>query len=354
MGRKDVRTGEGELTAAIVIPFRDAAETVGRCAASLRCFFPLYANRFEVVFVDDHSTDNGPAEIKARCAWPVIPLEHGRGPGAARNEGVRHTTAPWLVFVDADCLLDISWCREVLERLLTPGVQAVAAQYKNWAGTSVFQRHAYLELKYRESGLPATVTAASSCNLAVRRDVFLQTGGFSEDPALTGAEDLEFTRRLAKICDIVWAPECGVTHIFRDSLRGYLKQQRNYARSAAIHTLRHGLAPGDTLQATQAGGEVVASALAVAATAAAVTPLFPLAVPTAAAAIGYDTWQALKQSAYMLGQRQRSAALVSLALTAPRNLAWVAGAVEGTLQELPRKFPGAAKFLPFAQTGRPG
>ena len=58
---------------------------------------------FEVTVVDDGSTDDGPAIVKG-YADPRIRLirQANAGPGAARNRGVRESTAPYLAFLDAD------------------------------------------------------------------------------------------------------------------------------------------------------------------------------------------------------------------------------------------------------------
>jgi GT2 family glycosyltransferase len=58
---------------------------------------------FEVVVVDDGSTDDGPAIVQG-CGDPRVRLvrQENRGPGAARNHGIQLSTAPYLAFLDAD------------------------------------------------------------------------------------------------------------------------------------------------------------------------------------------------------------------------------------------------------------
>lgn len=70
------------------------------------------ANRMEVVVSDDGSTDETAAIVQkfaARAKFPVkfVSLPHaGFQLARTRNEGVRHSTAPHIVFLDGDCLIE--------------------------------------------------------------------------------------------------------------------------------------------------------------------------------------------------------------------------------------------------------
>jgi glycosyltransferase involved in cell wall biosynthesis len=96
---------------AVIIPAYNAAATLDRTLRSVidsiaaaRAKIPgLIA---EIAVVDDHSADTTAALIKQWAQRhadikPVL-LPENRGPGFARNEGVRKTTAAHLFFLDAD------------------------------------------------------------------------------------------------------------------------------------------------------------------------------------------------------------------------------------------------------------
>jgi glycosyltransferase involved in cell wall biosynthesis len=59
---------------------------------------------FELIVVDDGSTDKTPQILKAYGDRLRILRQDNQGPSAARNLGVRHASAPWIAFQDSDDL----------------------------------------------------------------------------------------------------------------------------------------------------------------------------------------------------------------------------------------------------------
>jgi glycosyltransferase involved in cell wall biosynthesis len=158
---------------AVVIPVRD------RMALLLRTLDALEAQTyrdFEVVVVDDSSTDGAPAAAAARliAGRPVRVLTNpGRGAVDARRHGCDCTTSPLLAFTDSDCRPVPEW----LDRL----VAAVDRGADLVAGPTVPER----------PPLPLERTMASSddggyptCNVMYRRGPFERVGGFAADAYL--------------------------------------------------------------------------------------------------------------------------------------------------------------------------
>lgn len=86
----------------IVVPCYNAATTL---IDTLDSVLAQEEASFEVIVIDDGSTDGSLAV--ARCYEPRVRVVSGpnRGPSAARNRGIRETTADWLLFLDADDVL---------------------------------------------------------------------------------------------------------------------------------------------------------------------------------------------------------------------------------------------------------
>jgi glycosyltransferase involved in cell wall biosynthesis len=90
----------------VVVPTRNRAEYLDVALASLRAQDD--APPHELVVVDDGSTDTTVA-VAARHDVRVVAAEHPGGINAARNTGVRTTTAPVVAFVDDDVWAPPGW-----------------------------------------------------------------------------------------------------------------------------------------------------------------------------------------------------------------------------------------------------
>jgi GT2 family glycosyltransferase len=145
------------------------------------------ALRCEVIVSDDGERD--PAGERVRRHFPEVRFLDGprRGPAANRNHGARHAIGEWLVFVDDDCQPADSWLHELGEEVAGRSLDVIegkiVAPHKR---DSIFLRH--------------VENLAGDCfwsaNLAIRRDVFEQIGGFDEDFTEAGGEDLELAHRI--------------------------------------------------------------------------------------------------------------------------------------------------------------
>lgn len=156
---------------------------------------------FEVVVVDDGSTDGG-AEAVAAFEDSRVRLvrQDNKGAAAARNRGVDEAQFPWIAFLDGDDL----WRSDHLYCLSLAIAAAPEAGFisTRWEFVSGKEGSALLEAGsvgpservsfFRNSVLERRYFHTSG--IAVRRDVFLLVGGFG--PYRRG-QDVEFWVRLA-------------------------------------------------------------------------------------------------------------------------------------------------------------
>ena len=112
---------------AVIIPAHNAAATLDRTLHSVVESIAVAREKIpaliaEIAVVDDHSTDDTAMLIKHWAGQhdilkPVF-LAQNRGPGFARNEGVRKTTAFHLFFLDADDVYYPNHIHTCLEHLM--------------------------------------------------------------------------------------------------------------------------------------------------------------------------------------------------------------------------------------------
>lgn len=84
----------------IIVPYKDAADYIDRCAESLR----TQDGDFEFIFVNDNETNN-PAVIEIDDRFILVNNVHKHGVGGARNTGLDYATGEWITFLDADDIM---------------------------------------------------------------------------------------------------------------------------------------------------------------------------------------------------------------------------------------------------------
>lgn len=199
----------------VVVPVRNGARVLPGCLDALAA--QDGAPPFEVVVVDNGSTDRTGDVAHAHPVVTRVVAERTPGSYAARNAGVAAARAPVLAFTDADCRPDPSWLRAGLDALagadLVGGdVRAVVSpRPTTWER---YDRAVYLDQgrAVRDEGYAATA------NLFVRREVFRSVGPF--DASLASSGDLEWGQRAtAAGARLVHAPAAVVEHLPRRTAR---------------------------------------------------------------------------------------------------------------------------------------
>jgi GT2 family glycosyltransferase len=152
----------------VVIPARDAAETLPRTLAALAR--QDLERPFETIVVDNGSVD-GTAEIAEQALVParILRLPRGGGPGVARNAGAAAASAGALAFTDADCFAAPGWLRETLAALDRADLVQGRVEADPDAAPGPFDHTVWVT-----GPSPLFQTA----NLAIRREAFERLGGF--------------------------------------------------------------------------------------------------------------------------------------------------------------------------------
>ncbi len=177
----------GRALISVVITVRNEETHLGQLLDSLRA----QEAPFEVVVVDAESRDHTFEIARAYAArYPGIfrVLRRPGSRGVGRNTGVRAARGEFVAFTDGDCYADPSWLAGLRDALATAPVVA---------GRTVIvgkPRYGRLErVELFQSGYDVTYP---SCNLAYRRSLFEQLGGF--DPRFITAEDIDLNLRAVR------------------------------------------------------------------------------------------------------------------------------------------------------------
>lgn len=189
---------------AVVLPAHDAAATL---PAALRSLQQQTLAPAEVVVVDDGSKDDT-AAVAGRHGARVL-RQPQRGPGAARNAGIRATAAPLVAFLDADDWFAADKLERQLAELERLGASAICSD----AWLAVDGRPE--TRKNRGRRVPARIdferllagNPIVCSSVVARRAALEQAGLFDEDPELIATEDYDLWLRLAQREPIVYLDE---------------------------------------------------------------------------------------------------------------------------------------------------
>lgn len=166
----------------IVIPTRNEAVNIISCLEAIGK--QNYSqDKLEVIIVDNNSTDQ--TKILAASYTNKI-FNYGPERSAQRNFGVNKASGKYILYLDADMILSekvVSECVEECEgkELVSLYIKEIIIGEGFWIKVRDFERKFY-------------VKTCIDCVRFIRRDKFIEIGGFDEN--LTGPEDWDFDRRI--------------------------------------------------------------------------------------------------------------------------------------------------------------
>jgi GT2 family glycosyltransferase len=235
---------------AVVVPAYRATTTIGRCLAALGA--QRDAPSFEVVVVDSSPDDATAAAVRAAGTAMSdslrLRLERSSSrlyPGEARNRGVASTRAPWLLFLDADCIAAPDLLAHA-GRTRELGAVAVGGSIALGGPRAASARVRHL-LEFKESlpGVPARATwmLPSAC-LLVERAALERFGGF---PDTRASEDWLLDWRMWQAgCPMRFDPRLRVEHLTPAGWGGLARYLRVLGLASGRARRRGGL-PGQSV-----------------------------------------------------------------------------------------------------------
>ena len=222
----------------IVIPVLDREEELERCLASIaRLDYP--GDKIQVIVVDDGSRDGSAQVARNRGALVVSSGGVRRGPAAARNVGAARASGELLAFIDSDCSASTGWLAQLVPIFGDTRIAAVGGMVDGMCSASGVDRYeavmSSLSLGSRErfGGSGDDTFYLPSCNLLVRRALFLAVNGFVD--SMHVGEDVDLTWRLRDAgWTIAYLPAGNILHEHRSSLRSFMSRRFDYGTSEGM------------------------------------------------------------------------------------------------------------------------
>ena len=232
----------------IVITTKNEEKNIENCLKSIRnqtfnSQFPIPNSRFpipnshshpliEIIVVDNNSQDK-----TKEIAYKYTDKVYNFGPerSAQRNFGVKQASGKYILYLDADMILSENVISECVEKFRKGEIENGRREMGNgkrelvalYIPERIIGKGFWVKVRdFERSFYNATVI---DCVRFVRRDKFLEIGGFDEN--LTGPEDWDFDRRIREIgrVDIIDAPIYHNEGSF--DLKKYLNKKSYYAKT---------------------------------------------------------------------------------------------------------------------------
>ena len=221
------------MTFSFIIPFKSRGAYLDECLKHIEA---QACKDFEIILLPDEKEGiEGSAHV-------VIPTGEVK-PSRKRNIGIQHAKGEIIVFIDDDAYPnDPHYLERILKALSREGVGAVGGPQLTPPDDGLLQHLSgevlssmgagQFSLRYKVASSECFVQELPSCNLAMRKSLLNQIGGFDE-AFLTGED--------AKLCfdindsglRVLYSPEIQVFHHRRASVKRHMKQMFIYGRDKA-------------------------------------------------------------------------------------------------------------------------
>jgi glycosyltransferase involved in cell wall biosynthesis len=224
-----------KIEVSVVTPTRDRAPVLARYfgAVTRQSIDP---SRYEVVVVDDGSTDDTPAVVEAaqrsaRCQIRMFRLPERSGIPAARNLAVREARGDLIVFVDSDEFAPPTFLAAHLDCHVRAGKQIICR------GPVIVTHSLDQPFNTRYGILDLSTAYFDTDNSSVRREHLLRAGLFDEKFSPYGWEGLDLGFRLRNLgLRRVYRRDAPVYHyrpdISSDALSELFAKEEERARTA--------------------------------------------------------------------------------------------------------------------------
>ena len=202
------------------MPAFNAESTIKRCINSLKSqSYPM--NQFEIIVVDDGSTDRTVECAKEAGADKVISAKHLDVP-QTRKKGFNEASGKILCSLDSDCEAKKGWLQTITKEL--EKLDAITGPIENGIkDSSISWAEYFLEFsEFNEHKPRSEIRFLLGCNQAMRRNAYDLTSGFSH---VQSSDDVFFGESLRSAgIKCYFVPEMKIRHLGTTDIEKFLSK----------------------------------------------------------------------------------------------------------------------------------
>ena len=196
---------DSSIKISVIIPARNEEENIAKLLSSLeKQTHPSHL--FEVIVVDDHSTDNTTAVVNSYSFAKLIRLEVDNINSykkKAIETGIAAATGDWIVTTDADCIVQSNWLKTIGAFKENSDPVFIAAPVIMEHGPGLLQTFQALDFLVLQGITAASVqkrihNMCNGANLAYKRKVFFEVNGFVGIDHIASGDDMLLMQKIAQ------------------------------------------------------------------------------------------------------------------------------------------------------------
>jgi len=226
------QTKHSHIAVSVIIPVFNKSSSIKNCIQSVLA--QEYTELFEVIVIDDHSSDNSWEIIQSISCHKILKLRNKKnyGPSYCRNQGIEHAKGEYIFFLDADGVAHKDFIKNGMDSLSKPhcvGVEGKCIDHTN--RNHLLDKHHInpfynlLELKTADKihrDYPA-------CNSAFKKSFLKKIGGYNTRRYPNGREDTDLAFRIKKYGTIAYNPNMiGEFYKEKWNLKELIKNSKRY------------------------------------------------------------------------------------------------------------------------------
>ena len=196
------------LNVSIIIAARDEAVNIEKTIADLLAQDYEKAN-LEIIFIDDHSTDNTAEIIKSYEAQGItlISLNESNTINSYKKKAIEtaigNAQGDLIITTDADCRMGPNWLKTIVSYYQQGGYKMISSPVVYDQEQSLFERAQSLEFLFLIGMGASTIgnnkpSTCNGANLAYERKAFYDVGGFKGIDDLASGDDELLLHKMAE------------------------------------------------------------------------------------------------------------------------------------------------------------
>ncbi len=226
-----------QLFFTIVIPFRNEEENLSSLIYSIKQL-EYDRSRFEVIFIDDHSEDDGLVRIEkelkgSEINWKLILHTDRQGKKNAIKLGVKKARYDIIAMTDADCILPKNWLNSLSFGFLSKKLDLVLGPIKyKQRGFFTYLQKVELAALMSLTSLSCKIGRAilgNAANMAFRKEIFKEN--YLLDNKSESGDDIFLLYALKKLegIKIGFIANAPISTRASTTLKGFIAQRLRWA-----------------------------------------------------------------------------------------------------------------------------